>query len=68
MLPNTTTRGTPDRQPGAPWSFQEAAQFLGISTRHLHRLADLKKVRTIRLGRRRLLPDDDIRRLANEGL
>jgi excisionase family DNA binding protein len=59
---------TAPRSPGAPWSLQEAAPFLSVSLRYLFRLAATQKVRTIRIGRRRLLPDAEVRRLANEGL
>ncbi len=55
-------------QPGAPWPLREAAPFLAISVRHLHRLADANLVRTIRLGRRRLIPDVEVMRLASEGI
>jgi hypothetical protein len=33
----------------------------------LHRLIDADKVRTVRLGRRRLIPAVEIERLAREG-
>ena len=46
---------------------EDAARFLGVSKRHLIRLADLAKVKTISLGRRRLLPDSEIQRLATGG-
>jgi excisionase family DNA binding protein len=56
------------RRPGAPWTFEDAATHLQISDRHLRRLADDDKVRTIRLGRRRLLPDTEVQRIAEEGV
>jgi hypothetical protein len=40
---------------------------LGVSVRLLHRLAGLDRVRTIRLGRRRLVPDKEVQRLARDG-
>jgi excisionase family DNA binding protein len=55
------------RTPGSPWAIIDAAEFLGISKRHLHRLADQNKFRTIRIGRRRLIPDAEVQRLAREG-
>lgn len=55
------------RPPGSPWSINDAARFLHVSTRHLHRLLDVNKVRSLRLGRRRLIPDVEVQRLAREG-
>lgn len=67
-MSDATPARPPDlRPPGAPWPLAEAAEFLGISKRHLHRLLDARKVRSIRIGRRRLLTDDEVRRLAREG-
>lgn len=57
----------PARPPGSPWPIPAAAAFLTVSTRHLHRLLDAGKVRSVRLGRRRLIPDDEVRRLARDG-
>ena len=57
----------PARAPGSPWPISGAATFLSISERHLHRLIDANKVRTVRLGRRRLIPDAEVQRLAREG-
>ena len=38
---------------GAPWSVRDAANFLGVSARHLARLIDEGKIASIMLGRRR---------------
>jgi excisionase family DNA binding protein len=54
------------RATGKPWSVREAAQFLGISERSLWRLIDARDVKVTRLGRRVLVPDCVIRRLAGE--
>ena len=62
-----TTQPQPARAPGSPWSIQDAAEFLHVSTRHIHRLLDANKVRSLRLGRRRLIPDAEVQRLAREG-
>lgn len=64
---NPPVANPPARAPGSPWSINDAAQFLHVSTRHLHRLLDANKVRSLRLGRRRLLPDAEVQRLAREG-
>jgi excisionase family DNA binding protein len=52
------------RAAGKPWSVGEAAQFLGVSERSLWRLIDAKEVKVARLGRRVLVPDTEVRRLA----
>jgi len=57
----------PARPPGAPWSLRDAAAFLGISERHLGQMAADGKVKSIRLGCRRLIPADELDRLAREG-
>ena len=54
--------------PGQPWELEGAARFLRISSRHLRRLIDLGKVKCIRLGRRKFIPDGEVVRLANEGV
>lgn len=64
MIPPTPS---PVRSPGSPWPIPDAATFLSISERHLHRLLDAKLVRSMRLKRRRLIPDDEVQRLAREG-
>ena len=55
------------RQPGQPWSIDDASRHLGISDRHLRRLCDLGRVKTIAYGRRRMIPDAELQRIANEG-
>ncbi|MDB5314026.1 MAG: Helix-turn-helix domain protein [Gemmataceae bacterium] len=70
MPPVTTPSALSNLPPhpaGAPWSVQDAATFLCVSARHLLRLGDGGKLRTITLGRRRLVPDDEVHRLARAG-
>jgi excisionase family DNA binding protein len=67
MHDQTAPTTTATRPPGSPWSIQDAAQFLTVSARHLHRLLDAGKVRSVRLGRRRLISDAEVQRLAREG-
>lgn len=55
------------REPGSPWPLDHAAAFLGISKRHLIRLIDDGKARALRLGRRVLVADAELRRLAEKG-
>jgi excisionase family DNA binding protein len=57
----------PPRSAGSPWSISDAAQYLTISERHLHRLLDAGKVQSVRIGRRRLIPDSEVQRLASQG-
>jgi len=53
--------------PGAPWPVPAAARYLGVSTRHLFRLMAGRQLRSITLGRRRFVPDAEVKRLAAEG-
>jgi excisionase family DNA binding protein len=57
----------PARPDGAPWSLRDAASFLGVSERHAAGLAAAGKIRTIKIGARRLVPDDEVRRVACQG-
>jgi excisionase family DNA binding protein len=57
----------PVRPGGAPWPIHEAAGFLAVSARHLHRLIEAGRIKSILLGRRRLIPDTEVQRLAREG-
>ena len=57
----------PGHLAGAPWRMAEVAAFLGLSVRTIYRLADAGQVRTVTFGRRRLVPDVEVRRLATEG-
>jgi excisionase family DNA binding protein len=54
------------RPAGKPWAVAEAAGFLGNSTRTLWRLIDTRDVKVARVGRRVLVPDSEVRRLAGE--
>ena len=56
------------RVAGAPWPMDAAATFLAVSRRTLDRAAKDGSLRTIRLGRRRLIADEEVRRLATRGL
>jgi excisionase family DNA binding protein len=67
MNVQTTSARSTDRPEGGPWPIADAANFLCVSLRHLVRLADAQKVKTIRFGRRRMIPDAEVRRLATEG-
>jgi excisionase family DNA binding protein len=56
-----------ERAAGKPWAVPEAAEFLGVSSRTLWRLIESHSIQVARLGRRVLLPDAEVRRLAGEG-
>jgi excisionase family DNA binding protein len=66
-MPAPTTSAVQSRPPGAPWPLDQAAGFLGVSKRHLHRLIDCRKAKALRIGRRVLLADAEVRRLAEQG-
>ena len=58
---------TVERPKGAPWSFADAAKWLGISHRHLVRISDAGWLRDVRYGRRRMIPAAELERFAAEG-
>ncbi len=64
---NPPARPSTPRPAGSPWPIPDAAAFLSVSSRHLHRLLDAGKVRSLRLGRRRLISDAEVQRLARDG-
>lgn len=66
----TSTEATtgPTRPTGSPWPLTEAARFLNLSHRHLVRLIEADKVKVIRFGRRVLVADAEVQRLAAEGV
>jgi excisionase family DNA binding protein len=68
MTVQTVASTAPTRLAGSPWPLIEAARFLGISHRHLVRLIDGGKIQPIRLGRRVLLSDAEVRRIATQGI
>lgn len=51
----------------AALSIPEAAAQLGISRSHLYGLLDAGVIRSVRLGRRRLIPASEIDRVLEEG-
>ncbi len=51
-----------------PWPLAVAAEHLGVSARTLDRARVANLLRTITLGRRRMVPGDEVRRLAAEGI
>jgi hypothetical protein len=65
--PQSAQSKTPARPEGAPWSLRDAAHFWGVSERHVAGLAAAGKIKTIRIGCRRLVPDAEVRRVAEEG-
>jgi excisionase family DNA binding protein len=54
--------------PGQPWTVSQASAFLQVSDKHLANLIAENRVRVIRLGRRVLLADETVRKIASEGL
>jgi excisionase family DNA binding protein len=66
-MPNTPLPAPAARSAGAPWPVRTAAHFLAVSERHVWRLIVAGRVRAIRIGRRVLIPDAEVRRVAAEG-
>lgn len=66
-IPMMTMETTEERKAGKPWSIRDAAEFLGISDRHMRRLVDEGRCKHLRFGRRVLVPDAEVRRMAVEG-
>jgi excisionase family DNA binding protein len=60
--------GIPIHLPGQPWTVPQASAFLQVSDKHLNNLIAENRVRVIRLGRRVLLADDTVRKIATEGV
>jgi excisionase family DNA binding protein len=58
---------TANRPAGAPWPIPDAAAYLSVSARHLWRLIDAGEVKAVRLGRRVLIPADELNRIATQG-
>ena len=56
------------RQADAPWTIDDAAEHLHVSPRHLRNLARDNKIRSLKLGRRVLLPASEVERLSREGV
>ncbi len=68
MVSASVERPAPSHPAGAPWAVRDAAAFLGVSARHLVRLLDAEKVASFNLGRRRLIADAEVRRVASSGV
>lgn len=65
MLPD---RLNPAPGPNPPWPLADAARQLGVSRRTLERRIADGAIRAIRVGARVLLPDSEVRRIAEYGL
>jgi hypothetical protein len=66
-LPASNPAKAQARPDGAPWSMRDAASYWGVSERHVAGLAAAGKVRTIKIGSRRMVPDAEVRRVAEQG-
>jgi excisionase family DNA binding protein len=66
-----TDKPTASPSPGGagepPWPIPDAARFLRVSQRHLTRLITADRVKSITIGRRRLIPAAEVRRIADQG-
>lgn len=71
MAPSVTSANAlptdPARPAGKPWSYQEAAAALGVCEVTVARAARSGRVKSIKIGRRVLIADAELRRLQVEG-
>jgi len=65
--PAVAPGGVAAREPGRPWSYADAADFLGVCCATVARACRDGRIRCVAFGRRRLIPDDELRRVAREG-
>lgn len=56
-----------ERPDGSAWPLADAAKYAAVSLRTLTRLIAAGRVRSIKIGHRRLIPDAEVKRLAAEG-
>lgn len=68
LAPNLDYEPEPDHKPGQPWELKKAAKFLGVHPRTITRAAGMRKVRVIAFGRKKMVPDSEVKRLAEHGL
>lgn len=57
-----------DLEAQKPTSIAKAAALLDVSPPYLYKLAQEKKIRVVRFGRRVLIPHAELNRLQTEGL
>jgi hypothetical protein len=62
-----TSELPPAREPGRPWSYAAAAEFLGVCPATVARACRGGRIASVALGRRKLIPDHELRRVAREG-
>jgi len=63
---NITTAALPAQR--RAYSFRDGESILGISRSTFYRLEAASKIKLIRIGRRTLIPADEIERLLKEGV
>ena len=54
-------------EPPLAYSIKETCRLLSISRRHFYDLLSEEKIKTVKLGARRVVPRAEVERLANEG-
>lgn len=59
---------TESRPAGQPWSMDAAAEFLQVCRRTLDNYVRKGHLKAIRIGTRVLLPDSEVRRIAECGI
>lgn len=67
-MKNSISRDASAERPvGSPWSLNDAAKFLGVSSKTLERRIKADEIKVIKFGRLVRIPDDEVRRLAANG-
>ena len=68
-LQSVVTTAPTGRPAGKPWPFTEAAAHIGVTPKHLRYLADIGRISTIKLGKRkRAVSDREMSRICREGV
>ena len=71
-MATTSHTPTPDpavRPKGSPWTVSEFARHFHVTTKHVRFLMDTGKLGFIRIGKRkRLISDNEARRVEREGI
>jgi len=56
------------RMPGQPWTLTEARAMLGMTEPTLRKYIRLGKIKTIVIGERQRVPDDEMTRICRDGM
>lgn len=67
-MPVMTAPTRTERAPGQPWGLDAVAEYLGLCRKTIERAIRDRKVKAIRFGTRVMVPDAEVKRLAEQGL